>query len=179
MKTRAQLIRDAKSGEFTFQLVERFGERDFNERSQGKRTIGKVQTNGFYLINQNGEESFLDIPKASLMEYDKDELRVYNPGFREMNDDEKAVMAEWKKIEETDDYQERAKVDLLSDGSSTFYQKKQFFGDRKMLHLMGTQQSGMKLDFFKYSEGEKKCIRDEKAKGDVVLVYKVERKGAK
>lgn len=177
MKTRAELIRNAKSGEFTFELIERFGGREIYENMKGKRTVGKVQTNGFYLVNNEGEKSFLNIPKASLIEYDGDELRVFNYGFRAMSDEEKAVMDEWKKITETDDFKRREVADMLSDGSSTYWQKKIFFEKKNMLYLTGSKDKGMELDFCKHADGEEKCIRDEKVKGDVILVYKVERKG--
>lgn len=64
--------------------VERLGSRNISENMQGKRKISKVHTNGFYLIDKEGEESFLDIAKASLMKYTEIELKVYASACREM-----------------------------------------------------------------------------------------------
>lgn len=72
--------------------MERWGSRNIIENMQGKRKISKVQTNGFYLIDKEGEGSFLDIAKASLMEYTESELKVYAPGCREMTEKENRVM---------------------------------------------------------------------------------------
>lgn len=175
MKTRAELFRNAKAKAITLELVERWGSRDISENMQGKRTIGKVQTNGFYLINKDGKESFLDIEKASLVEYTGDELKIYAPGFREMTEKEKQAMMEWEEIENTENYQEQARVDMLSDGSTTFCMKKKFFMDRKMEYLTGTSNGIKSLMFSKYYNGEKECIRDDSVKGNVILIYKVER----
>lgn len=177
MKTRTELIRNAKSGEFTFELIERYGSRKVNKLLQGKRTIEEIQTNGFYLVDNEGKKSFLDIPKASLIEYDGDELKIYNPGLRSMTDKEKSVMEEWEGITETDDFKRKKVADMLSDGNSTFREKTHFFALKNMLYLTGNKDKGMELDPWKYLGGEEKCIRDEKIKGDVILVYKVKRKG--
>lgn len=175
MKTRAELFREAKAKEITLELIERFGSRDIKEKLQGKRTIGKVQSNGFYLINKDGDKSFLELAKASLMEYTGEELRIYAPGYREMTEKEKQVMQEWEKIANTKNYQEQSRVDLLSDGSTTYYMEKRFFIDKKMEYLMGTGNGTKKLIFSKYYDNEKECIQDDNTKGDVILIYKVER----
>lgn len=177
MKTRAELIRNAKSGEFTFELIERYGSRKLNVLLQGKRTVEEIQTNGFYLVDNEGRKSFLNIPKASLIEYDGDELKIYNPGLRSMTDKEKSVMEEWEVITETDDFKRKKVADMLSDGNSTFREKTRFFESKNMLYLIGNKDKGMELDLWKYLGGEEKCIRDEKIKGDVILVYRVERSG--
>ena len=175
MKTRAELFRDVKAKRITLELIERWGSRNIYENMQGKRTIGKVQTNGFYLINKDGKESFLDVGKASLMEYTENELRIYAPGCREMTEVEKQIMKEWEKIENTENYKEQERIDLLSDGSTTYYIKKRFFKDKKMEYLMGTGNGAKRLIFSKYCNGEKDCIQDDNVKGNLLLVYKVER----
>lgn len=175
MKTRAEFFRDAKANKIALELIERFGSRDIKENMQGIRKIGKVQSNAIYLINKNGDKSFLELAKASLMEYTEDELRIYNAGYREMTEKEKQVMREWETISNTEDYKRQAKIDALGDGSTTYYMKKRFFIDKKMEYLMGTGNGIKKLIFNKYYNGEKECIRDDNVKGDLILVYKVER----
>lgn len=175
MKTRAEFFRDAKAQSITLELIERLGSKDIDENMQGKRKIGKVQSNGVYLINENGKKSFLELAKASLMEYTEDELRIYNAGYREMTEKEKQVMKEWETISNTEDYKKQAQIDAMSDGSSTYYTEKIFFTDKKMEYLMGTSNGAKNLIFSKYYNGEKECIRDENVKGEVILAYKVER----
>lgn len=175
MKTRAEFFRDAKTQSITLELIERFGSKDIKEKLQGKRKVGKVQSNGLYLINENGDKSFLELAKASLMEYTGNELRVYNAGCREMTEKEKQVMKEWEKISNTEDYKRQAQIDAMSDGSSTYYTEKRFFTNKKMEYLMGVSNRAKNLIFSKYHNGEKECIRDENVKGEVILIYKVER----
>lgn len=175
MKTRAEFFRDAKANKITLELIERFKNRDIAENMQGKRTISKVQSNGVYLMNKDGRKSFLELAKASLMEYTGDELRIYNAGYREMTDKEKQVMKEWEAITNTEDYKRQAQIDAMSDGSSTYYAEKRFFTDKKMEYLMGVSNGAKNLIFSKYYNGEKECIRDENVKGEVILVYRVER----
>lgn len=175
MKTRAEFFRDAKENKITLELIERFGNKDIDENMQGKRKIGKVQSNGVYLINENGKKSFLELAKASLMEYTEDELRIYNAGYREMTEKEKQVMKEWETISNTEDYKRQAQIDAMSDGSSTYYTEKRFFINKKMEYLMGVSNGAKNLIFSKYYNGEKECIRDENVKGEVILAYRVER----
>lgn len=175
MKTRAEFFRDAKANKITLELIERFGNKDIDKNMQGKRKIGKVQSNGVYLINENGKKSFLELAKASLMEYTENELRIYNAGYREMTEKEKQVMQEWEKIANTEDYKNQAQIDAMSDGSSTYYIEKRFFINKKMEYLMGVSSGAKNLIFSKYYNGEKECIRDESVKGEVILVYQVER----
>ena len=40
---------------------------------------------------------------------------------------------------------------------------------------MGVSSGAKNLIFSKYYNGEKECIRDESVKGEVILVYQVER----
>ena len=55
------------------------------------RAIVKVQTNAVYLEGpeNNGKGSYLPIPPASLIEYDGKTLSIYDPGMREMTEEEK------------------------------------------------------------------------------------------
>lgn len=175
MKTRAEFFRDAKANKIALELIERFGSRDIKENMQGIRKIGKVQSNAIYLINKNGDKSFLELAKASLMEYTEDELRIYDAGYREMTEKEKQVMREWEKIANTENYKRQAQYDVLGDGSTTYYMKKRFFIDKKMEYLIGIGNGTKKLIFNRYHSGEKECIQDDNTKGNVILVYKVKR----
>lgn len=177
-KTVAQLKRDAKSMEFEGKMVVRCGEKanDSNlpSRLKGWRAIIGANTKNIFFRDGDGKRSFLDIPKASLVEYTDGMLRIYYPGYREPNETEKRILNEWKEIANTDDYQNRLKTDLLTDGSSTFYQQKRFFKDRNAEYLLGFEtQRGMKLDFNKKANGDPRFICDEKIKGDIYMEYEI------
>ena len=101
MKTLAQLKRDAASGNMILTLIERFGGTDFPDRLKGDRKVTGVNTVALKLTNKDGLESELRYNAASLIEYDDDHLTVYNPGYRELNDQEKSVLKQaQEKIEE-------------------------------------------------------------------------------
>lgn len=173
MKSKAQLFRDLKAKKISLELIERFGDTDFPERLQGVREIGKVNTVGCTLINSSGEESSLDIPRASLVDYSDDELIIYVPGHRELNDKEKEILDAWNVIASKDDYIRRANYDALSDGSSTYWQKKHFFEDRNALYLFQDDGSGKRIDYNKTNDGDPKCLVDPAVRGERILVYKV------
>lgn len=103
MKTRAQLFRDLKGKNITLELVERFGSKNINDSIKGKRKIGKVNTVGCTLINKEGKKSELTIPKASLIEYTGDYLKIFTPGYRELDEKEKRILKEWYKIANEED----------------------------------------------------------------------------
>ena len=60
------------------------------------RAIRKIQTNAVYLEGEEnrGQGSYLEIPQASLMEYDGLTLNIYDYGIREMTAEE---MKDWFK----------------------------------------------------------------------------------
>lgn len=111
--TRADFIRDAKTNRVSLMLT---GGANYDwikeKRPQNlkPRSIVKVQTNAVYLSGEenNGQGSFLEIPAASLMEYTGDTLSIYNPGAREMDQEEKDNAAkaeiERKKYQEENPY---------------------------------------------------------------------------
>lgn len=177
-RTLADFKRDVKNKSIQLALIKRENESIEPEW----RNVVSSQTNGCYLtysteqINKpyfneiRGKGSWLPFSKATLMEYTSDSLKIYRAGFRALTEDEQKAMDEWKKITDTKEYQDQHTVDLLTDGSLTFYQKKSFFQDRNMLYLMGLEtERGMKYDF---NTG---LVRDEKVRGDLVLEYMVRR----
>ena len=173
MKSRAQLFRDLKAKKISLELIERFGDTDFPERLKGVREVGKVNTVGCQLINSSGEESSLNIPRANLVDYSDDELIIYIPGHRELNDKEKEILDAWNVIASKDDYMQRANYDALTDGTSTYWQQKHFFEDRNALYLMQDDGSGKRIDYNKTNEGDPKYLVDPAVRGERILVYKV------
>lgn len=173
LKSRTQLFRDLKDKTIALELIERFGDTDIPMIMRGVRKVGTVNTVGCKLISSSGKESYLDIPRSSLVDYSDDELIIYSPGYREPYEEEEEVINEWNKIANSDDYKERANIDLLTDGSSTFYQEKRFFEERNMLYLMMQDKNGKGIDYNKQNNGDREYIADPAVKGDKILVYKV------
>ena len=76
------------------------------------RAIRKIQTNAVYLEGEEnrGQGSYLEIPQASLMEYDGLTLNIYDYGIREMTAEEKRncelALAERERYEKENPYSE-------------------------------------------------------------------------
>lgn len=164
----AQLKRDAQSGKLHGELIERFGETEIIERLRGLRRVVGANTVGITFLNSDGKRSECRVERAALMEYTGDTLTIYNPGLRDLNDEESRIIQGWKDIENTDDYQRRAEIDALSDGSSTYWQKVGYFRKSGKKYLTGgEEQNGCKFDF---NTGK---IRDKSVRGDAILKYKM------
>jgi hypothetical protein len=170
MKTLADLKRDAKSGRISGEMVIRMGSTDIPETLKGRRKIVDANTVGIKFLNNNGKKSELRISCASLVEYDNDSLTIYSPALRELNDDEKQIMSQWQEIANTEEYQKQSEIDLLTDGSSTYWKRKHFFVDKGYAYLLGHEKlRGMKYD---YNTG---MVKDDKIKGEIELQYKIYR----
>ena len=167
MKTLADLKRDARSEKLSGEMVYRYGD-EIPEKLKGKRKIIDANSVAIFFLNNDGRKSELHLESASLTEYDGDTLTIYIAGLRDLNEEEKKVMDEWKKITDTKEYRDQATTDLLTDGSSTYWNEKSFFENRDMLYLMGCETiRGQRLDF------NTNKIRDNKVKGDKILQYKI------
>lgn len=170
MPTLAQLKREAKAGMLYGEMVERLGDTAIPEQLRGLRKIVDSNTVSITFLNASGKRSECRVERASLVEYKGDELIIYNPGYRPLNAEEAAVMEKWNQIRSTPEHQEREKIDLLSDGNSTYYQKKHFFEDSGKGYLMGSEEQ--KGCLFERSMG---MVRDASIRGAVCLRYKVMR----
>lgn len=138
-----------------------------------ERFVVKIQTNGVYLStdpNNAKGGSFLDLPKASLLDYQGDIFKIYTPGLRDLTPEE---MRAWTnrpsaRAENT----EKLRVDMISDGSQMYYQDQKYFADLDMRHLSFSEHKGMRLDYDRVDRN-KLMVRDDKVKGDCMLSYKV------
>lgn len=91
--TKADFMRDVKSG-LKLRLIGGFNYEWIKKRRPQhlkSRRISKIQSNAIYLEGEEngGQGSYLEIPPASLMEYDGKILSIYLPGIREMTQEEK------------------------------------------------------------------------------------------
>ncbi len=169
MKTLADLKRDAKSGtleaKFTFHSMWQDG---LPERLQGWRRIVDSNSVAIFFLTADGRKSELRLEKSSLVEYDGSSLTVYFAGYRDLNNAERQVMDGWNRISSTPDFKERARVDALTDGSSTYYEKVSFFRKAGMEYLMGNEkQNGLKYDCYIQK------VQDDRIKGEVGMRYEI------
>ncbi len=165
MKTLATFKKELKDG-IIKTLTQTFSahKRDFIGL---KRTVSKVQTNAITLkLVDTGKESWLHYPVASLFEYDGNTIKIYAPGVRDLTKEEQAIMDEWTKITQTEEYERQLRIDLLTDCSTTYHQKKRFFEDKKAEHLLGYE----KVRGMKYNSYINK-VTDDKIKGDIEFIY--------
>lgn len=161
MKTLAEFKRDATSGKIALELYEYYGKTEIPENLLGVRSISKVNTVGVTLRNTRGEESYLDIGHASLIEYDGETLTVYSPGYRQPTAAEQATLDEWVKIAE--EYQKKDPC-----GNSWHWKYEDYFEKSPCPWMCGSKEIRGKK-YIHYS-GE---VRDRAIKGDAILKYRI------
>ena len=169
--TIAELKRQANSGSLEVKMVYNrcYKNEDLPERLQGWHKVVRANTVGLF-VERNGRESQLEIPNATLVEYDGNTLTIYRAGERDLTPQEQAILDEWNKITETPAYRKQCEYDVYTDCSTTYYKELYFFRERKAEYLMGYEyQRGMKFDI---RSGK---VIDSKVKGEIDLKYEVRR----
>lgn len=164
MKTLVQLKQDAKSGRMSMEMTERYGAygEQIPEKLRGIRRVIGVNTVALHLQNNDGNISELQVKCASLVEYDADTLVVYEAGLRDLTDEERTILAEWKRIED-----EHIKQNPFGD---TYWKRKNYFATCTCPWLDGGDSvRGKRLE---YVCGTPK-IRDNSIKGEAILKYRV------
>lgn len=167
--TKADFIRTIKAGNIKLRLIGGDNYEWIKERRPQNlkaRSIVKVQTNGFYFEGEenNGKGSWLELPPASLIEYNGKTLNIYNPGIREMNDEEKAnalkADIERKRYEEANPY------------NDSFWHMKSFYKNctTPWIYFGNGEIKGKKA-----AQGsDTGKIIDNSIKGNLVLQYAIE-----
>ena len=161
MKTVAELKRNANTGTMKLELIEWYGKtnNDIPERLQGIRKVKKANSVAIILINNNGDNSELRLDcGAKLIDYDGEYLALYEAGEREVNEQEKNILAEAKKI--YDKY-----ADTYNGG---YWQVKDFYRECDCPWMEGTE----KINGKKYQTYNGK-VRDNSIKGEAILKYRV------
>jgi len=166
MKTLADLKRALVKGRKLI-LVSRFG-KPVNQ----PRQVISVQSNGVWfriaddkdklkrLINDSVTRTWLDFPKARLLEFTENGFKIYTRGERPLTEKEQQIMDN----EPKDAEQER--IDMLSDGNTMFRRKKRYYEEQQAEHLFGTHTwRGMSYRF------HTKTVLDDRVKGDLILEY--------
>ena len=164
MKTLAQLKRDAKSGKLFAEMIIFHGLNNIPERLQGERQVIDSNSVGIKFLNSDGKKSELRIESANLIEYTDENITVYKKGERELTEQEKAIFDKWETLRD----KKQEEIDLLSDGSTTFYRHKHFFIDSGYEYLLGYEiKQGKKYNM---STGK---VMDNSIKGEIEWQYKI------
>lgn len=158
------------------QLVERFGKRGeaIPAWLRGQRRIMSVHSYGFDVSIAGAEDnrkegtSRLEIRRSTLCKIEEGWLSIYQSGSRPLNKAETAKMEEWKKIENSADFQRRSMVDAMTDGSSTYWQQKRFF-EGEFSYLFSGTKNGKRLSY----KDNVPVIYDESTPGEMVLKYRI------
>lgn len=158
-------------------------ERCLTPRLTGWRKISGANTNCLIFDTPENTKSYLEIPKKALVEVCNDKvttapfiqtelLRIYAPAFRFPNEKEQKVLDEWERISSTDDFRKRMKVDVLTDGSSTYWQEKGFFLKYDMLYLAfpSKKENHLSADYERKNNGLS-WISDPKIRGKLMMEY--------
>ena len=166
--SRAEFFRDANKKQLTLTLV---GGVNYEwikvKRPQNlkPRAICKVQTNAIWLegSENDGKGSYLDMPPASLMEYDGEKLKIFQPAVREMNAEEKANQAKAEA--------EQARYTADNPYSDGYWHMKDFYRNcstpwiSPMLGTVKGKKAALGSDYGK--------IVDKAIKGTMILEYLV------
>lgn len=134
-----------------------------NSRLNKPRKILRTQTNGIYLeVANTGKGSFLELPCASLTEYDGNTIKIYKYGTRELTEQEKAILA--NEPSNRKENAELAERDALTDGSQTYYMDKAYYKEHDA-EWRWDWSKGLRYD----TNDIKMC--DKKVKGELNLQY--------
>jgi hypothetical protein len=166
MKTFADLKRDLIVGKtltMTFNSLEGSSE-TIKKRIGVARKILKTQTNGITLEFEegSGKGSFLELPCASLIEYDGNTIRVYKYGKRDLTVREAEILA--NRPSERPENAEILRMDMLSDGNQCFWKDKKYYNDNDA-NWYWEWDKGLK-----YNMSENK-MWDKKIKGELEMEY--------
>jgi hypothetical protein len=161
MKTLADLKRDLAMPGLKLNLVSVSG-----IPKNEARTVFKIQTNNICFLKPDGKsKSWLELPKASLLEYDGKTIKIFEPARRPLTDKEKEIMANEPRDAKQDE------IDMLSDGSTMYYRRERYYRDSGYFYLFGTKaDKGMRLTHEKATP----LIEDETLKGELSIIYEMQ-----
>ena len=167
MKTLADLKRDLKVGT-AMEMLNFHNEQDIPEKLQGIRYVVKVKSNGIELNKDKNaiKGSFLDYPKATLCEYDGENLRIYESGTRELTEWEKSIRdnVPSRRAENKD----AVHNELMTDGSGFYWKDEAYYKENNAEYLAGHETvRGLRYDY------NTQQIIDDTIKGELSLAYKI------
>lgn len=166
MNTLAELKRFLKEG-VTLKMTNAIHNRLVGK----KRRVVKTQSNGVYFIDPDdatSKKSFFSFPKASLLEIDGNKIKIFETGKRSLTTAEKAIKDGYEKIRN----KKLEEIDIVTDGSQSYWQERKYYYNKNAIYLMGTKsERGMVYDY------KTNMVRDDKVKGEMSLEYEVLSKG--
>ena len=130
-----------------------------------QRYVIKTQGNGVYL-SENKESkkgSFLEFPKASLIEFTENGFKIFESGVRDLTKEEQECIDNEPKDEEQEN------IDLMSDTNVMFYKRQLYYKNSKFPYL-GSSTKAIRGKYFLV--GERK-IRDDNIKGELSIEYEI------
>ena len=167
MKTLTELKKDLVVGKtltMTFNSLTQSSE-TIKNRLNVPRKILKTQTNGLYLeVANTGKGSFLELPCASLIEYEGKNIKIYKVGKRELTKAEKDLLK--NEPSNRPENKELAKRDALSDGSQTYWMDKRYYRENNA-EWRWDWSKGLRLDI------NDNKMWDKKIKGELDLEYQL------
>jgi hypothetical protein len=171
MKTLADLKRALVIGA-AVKMTSYFGDSDRKNKLVGVvRYVVKVNTTGVYLAEDKTatKGSFLDWPKASLLEFDGKAFKIFQSGVRPLTDTEKRIL-DGKPVDA-----KQSEIDMMTDGSQMFYREKRYFSEvekGKYMYLFGCHRLCGKLLTWNRETNEQ-AIDDDDYKGVIGLEYEL------
>ncbi len=131
-----------------------------------KRYVVATQGNGVTLSpDVNAPRgSFMELPKASLVEYDGKTVKIYQGGKRLLTEEEQQVIDTMPSHQEAN--RELAERDIMTDGSTTYWMDKRHTKEHQADWYWETSR-GLRYDF------NDKMMWDDSVKGQLELVYKL------
>jgi hypothetical protein len=164
MKTFAELKRDLQVGRKLKMTFHHFGEGRFKLIGI-EREILKAQSNGIYLKTEGTKNgSFLDLPCASLTEYDGKTIKIYGIGKRNLTAQEKSILDNEPSMKKEN--KQLVENDIMSDGSTTYYMDKRYYNENNA-NWRYDWQKGCKLDI-----NDMKMF-DKSIKGNLEIEYQL------
>lgn len=160
MKTLSDLKRYLKAGTVVKMI---YNCTSNNRLLNKKRKVVKVQTNGIYFVDPddtNSRKSYLDFPKASLLEITEKSFKIYNKGLRDLTAEEKKIRDNAPKDPK------QSRIDIMTDGSTMYWRVKRYYMQHNAEYLKGNKsERGMRYDF------NTNKVWDDSVKGELALEY--------
>ena len=165
MKTLADLKKDLSIGTPLTMTFNSWGKGKFIDV---KRYIIKKQSNGVTIGEKptDTKGSFLDYPKASLMEYDGQTLKIFEAGHRPLTENEQNIINNAPSC--LPENKQLVENDLMTDGSTTFFMDEAYFDKLDAEYLKGHKEvRGLKYNF------NDQNIRDNSIRGQLSMQYTI------
>jgi len=143
------------------------------------RWVCKIGGTGIYLslekdwLAGKSQGSFMDIPRAALVDYSDDgTISIYENGERPLTDEEKRIIA-------ASPYQdpknkEQMQIDMMGDGSCMFYRQIRYMKEAGFEYLLGHKRIAGKY-LTRSADNKTEVINDENIRGPLILKYRLEK----